>query len=299
MSLSDPANLGLMLVSRFAVGFALAGVYPVGMKIAADWNKEGLGHWLGALVGALVLGTAFPHSLKLVPQLPDANSVLVAISVLSALGGFTVMLFVPDGPFRTQGAAFSFSAMKSIFSNRKFRAPAFGYFGHMWELYTMWAFIPMIFVYYSSVHGMGANTSLLAFLTIGSGAIGCFVGGLISIRYGSDRVAVMALTFSGVCCVISPIVWSLPPIVFVAIMLIWGITMAADSPQFSALVAKHAPPEMKGSAITIVICIGFAITIVSIHFLAYLQQQLSFQYLFLCLAPGPILGVMAMQKERA
>jgi MFS family permease len=294
--LFDPSSFELVLTTRFAVGISLAGIYPVGMKIASDWNQQGLGHWLGALVGALVLGTAFPHGLKLAPQLPDAGNILIAVSILCFLGGVVIFLFVPDGPYRKFNSAFSFSGITKAFSSREFRAPSLGYFGHMWELYAMWAFMPAIFLHYAEVNSVSLNPSTWAFIAIGVGSVGCYVGGILSMRMGSQNLATLALMCSGICCLLSPFIWTLPFTAFISLMIFWGATMAADSPQFSALVAKTAPANVRGSAITMVVCIGFAITIGSIQLLSFLKTVIPFEYLFLILFPGPLLGCLAMRK---
>lgn len=290
------SSFELILLTRFLVGISLAGIYPVGMKIAADWNQQGLGHWLGALVGALVLGTAFPYSLKWIPQLPNVENIIIAVSAFCLLGGVIVYFLVPDGPFRKPASSFSFFGISKAFSSSEFRAPALGYFGHMWELYTMWAFIPAVFTYYAELNNVQINPSVLAFITIGAGSIGCYAGGLLSMRIGSPALATYALLCSGMCCLLSPFVFALPFGVFMAFMVFWGVTMAADSPQFSALVAKSAPADVRGSAITMVVCVGFAITIVSIQLLSFLKTILPFEYLFLILLPGPVLGCLAMRK---
>jgi MFS family permease len=294
--LFNTSSFELILLTRFFVGIALAGIYPVGMKIAADWNQHGLGHWLGALVGALVLGTAFPYSLKLIPQLPNIENIILAVSIICFAGGLIVYVFVPDGPFRKPSTAFSFFGITKAFSSTEFRAPSLGYFGHMWELYAMWAFIPAVFSYYAEVNSITINPSAFAFVTIGAGAIGCYAGGLLSMRVGSPSLATFALLSSGICCLLSPFIFHLPFGIFLTFMIFWGTTMAADSPQFSALVAKHAPADVRGSAITMVVCIGFAITIISIQLLSFLKTVMPFEYLFLVLLPGPILGCLAMRK---
>jgi MFS family permease len=290
MAVTDMSSVGLIFFSRFAVGFFLAGIYPVGMKIAADWNQEGLGHWLGALVGALVLGTAFPHALKIFPQFVDPQFLLVGISVLCVVGALLLLLLVPDGPFRKRGTSFSFKALGVIFTSPQLRSPALGYFGHMWELYAFWAFVPWIIGQYSS-----SNSALLSFFVIAAGAVGCYAGGIMSFKSGSFSVAKGALIASGICCLISPFIWSLPPMIFFAILAFWGFMVAADSPQFSALVAKHALAEHRGSIITLVVCIGFSITIGSIQLLNFFSTIVNKEVLFLLLAPGPILGVLAMK----
>lgn len=296
--LVDSSSFALVLVSRAFTGFFLAGIYPVGMKIAADWNEQGLGHWLGALVGALVLGTAFPHGLKLFPQFIDPSILIVSVSLLSMLGGLLIFLFVKDGPYRKASTHFSFSEIRSVFQSSAFRSPAFGYFGHMWELYALWAFVPWAVHQYTLTHSSFAeNESFLSFLIIAAGAVGCFVGGKLSATLGSKKIARFALISSGVCCLISPWIWSLSPMLFLIFMIFWGLMAAADSPQFSALVAASAPASVRGSAITITICIGFAISIVTIQLLAFMQTVVDPEYLFLLLAPGPIVGVLLMNRS--
>jgi MFS family permease len=296
LPLVNLSSMPLMIFSRLCVGFFLAGIYPIGMKIAADWKAKGLGHWLGALVGALVLGTAFPHSLKLIPQFVEPQALLITISALCITGGFLLVFLVPDGPYRRPGSVFTFLSFGNVFRIPSFRAPAIGYFGHMWELYAFWAFVPWIISGYYKYNPLLIDESLLAFLVIGAGAVGCVGGGLLSNRIGSARVARFALICSGLCCCISPLLWNSPPWVFIAIMLFWGMTAAGDSPQFSALVAKYSPEQFRGSAITLVVCIGFTITIVSIQLLNYLQNAIHYRYLFMILIPGPLCGVMAFNK---
>jgi MFS family permease len=294
LALADVSSYPLVLISRCLVGIFLAGIYPVGMKIAADWQAEGLGHWLGALVGALVLGTAFPHSLKLAPQFMQPTVLLVTISALSLAGAVLLLVFVPDGPYRKKASAFSLAAIGKIFRNDALRSSAFGYFGHMWEVYAYWAFVPFIVMQYQQTTQQYLQPSLLSFLIIASGAVGCVAGGIWSFRIGSFRVAAYALLSSGLCCLISPLIWIMPLWLFVAFTVFWGITVAADSPQFSALVARNAPEQLRGSAITLVTCIGFCITIVSIQLLVYTQHIIPREYLFLLLLPGPVAGVFSL-----
>jgi MFS family permease len=296
--LFDASSLGLALLSRVLTGFFLAGIYPVGMKIAADWNEQGLGNWLGALVGALVLGTAFPQGLKLFPQFIEPGVLIVAVSVLAVAGGLLIYLLVKDGPYRKPATHFSFSEIRTVFKSPEFRAPAFGYFGHMWELYAFWAFVPWAVNFYLKLNSSyDLHLPLYAFLIIGAGALGCFIGGQLSTKLGSKRVAQTALISSGICCLLSPWIWSLSPMLFLTFMIFWGFMAAADSPQFSALVAASAPASVRGSAITITICIGFAISIVTIQLLAFMQSFITPEYLFLLLAPGPIIGVLLLNRN--
>ena len=291
-----------VLALRFATGFFLAGIYPVGMKIAAGWYQRGLGNAIGFLVGALVLGTAFPHFLKGLGQAAPWETVTIGVSVTAALGGL-LMLVVPDGPYLASGARFDPHALMVIFRSKLFRCSSFGYFGHMWELYAFWAFVPVVLSTHSAAMGEALNVPLWAFCVIGVGAIGCAGGGLLSLKLGSAPVAFAQLSTSGLCCVFSPLFFDAPTPLFLGFMLIWGITVVGDSPQFSALNAQNAPKELVGSALTISNCIGFTITIFSIQVLTHLSASVGAKYLYLPLAIGPVLGLFAlsplMRKQRA
>ena len=295
-------NTLLSLLSfRFVVGFFLAGIYPVGMKIAADYYSKGLGLSLSLLVGALVLGTAFPHLLKVSSQSIDWRLVIYITSALAALGGLLIYLFVPDGPNRKPAQEIQLSSFFQVFKNKPFRAAAFGYFGHMWELYTFWAFVPIMIVTFNVDAGSSAlDVSLWAFLIIGIGAIACIIGGVLSQRYGTRTVATVALASSGLCCLCLPwIIGSGMVWLFIIFILFWGMTVITDSPLFSTMVAQNATPELKGTALTIVNCIGFAITIVSIQLLSGLWASTGSTYAFMLLAIGPALGLWALWGARA
>ena len=251
-----------------------------------------MGKWLGALVGALVLGTAFPHLLKVVSAQLDSTELLLVVSGIAVSGGIILHAFVGDGPYRKPATQFSFISLKKAFAIPDFRNASIGYFGHMWELYALWAFIPWLVELYKSQNNNLPATSLLSFFAISIGAIGCAVGGLISARHGSKRVANIALLCSGMCCIFSPFIFESPPIVFMAFLAFWGLTVTADSPQFSSLVASSVPAEIKGSAITLVTCIGFSITIVSIQLLSYLRGVIPNEFLLFILGLGPTLGLI-------
>jgi len=249
---------------RFLTGFFLAGIYPVGMKVAADWYEKGLGKALGFLLGALVLGTAFPHLLKNRDFELPWKSVLYITSIVAFCGGL-MMLLVGDGPFRKRSGSFRWDAIGKIFSSKKWRQSAFGYFGHMWEVYSFWGFLPLMIELYSQKNVLQLNISFLSFLAIAIGAVGSIVGGYLSAKMGSAKVALWSLFISGICCFISPFTYSLPVFAFLLIILIWGFTVVPDSPQFSTLVAQYAPEELRGTALTIYNSIGFAITTISLY----------------------------------
>jgi MFS family permease len=294
------SNLWPLLVLRFATGLCLAGIYPVGMKIAAGWYDRNLGHALGFLVGALVLGTALPHLIRGLGRELPWEGVMLAVSAIAAVGGVTMYLLVPDGPHLKSGARFDPKALAAIFRSADFRASSFGYFGHMWELYAFWAFVPTYIAAHSGVMGVVQSAiSLISFVVIAAGAIGCVVGGLASQWIGSARVANAQLTVSGICCLASPAMFLMPLPLTLAFLLVWGITVVGDSPQFSAMNARTAPPHLVGSALTIVNCIGFSITIASIQLLNIIQSDVSMQYVFLLLLPGPVLGVIALRRLMA
>ena len=289
-------GLTSLIIFRFLTGFFLAGIYPIGMKIAANWYQQDLGKAMGFLVGALVLGIAFPHLLKALGHSLPWSSVILSVSAIAAFGGFVMFFLVPDGPYLSKGAKFDPQALRAIFRSKHFRSSAFGYFGHMWELYAFWAFVPVIL---SAYVGPGTivrfDISLWSFFIIGAGALGCAGGGLLAGKFGSARVASVQLAISGVCCLASPFLFSTSPSVFLVFLLIWGVTVAGDSPQFSTLNAHHAPKELVGSALTIVNCIGFSITIVSIQLLSYASHFVDTRWLFLLLTVGPLAGLYAMR----
>ncbi|MBB3699490.1 MFS transporter [Flammeovirga yaeyamensis] len=287
-----------LLLFRFLTGFFLAGIYPVGMKIAADYFEHGLGKSLSFLVGALVLGTAFPHALKVFTSGLPWDYVIVSTSVLALIGGLSIFFFVPDGPFRKSSSSFQFSAIFDIFKKEKFRSAAFGYFGHMWELYTFWAFVPLMIIAYNTIHQVEANTSLYAFLVIGIGSIACIIGGYISEKIGVKKTAQLVLLLSCTCCFISPLLfYQSSQFLFTVFLMLWGMFVIADSPLFSTLVAQNAPIELKGSALTIVNCIGFAITIVSIQLISLMQEIISIEYVFVLLSVGPLVGLYFLKEK--
>ncbi|XLS28069.1 MFS transporter [Flavobacteriaceae bacterium M23B6Z8] len=288
-----------ILIARFFTGFFLAGIYPVGMKIAADYFDTRLGNALGLLVGALVLGTAFPHFIRAFSLGLSWKVVILFAASLCTVGGITIGLFIADGPYRKKGTRLKYSGLKQIFSNHSFRSSAFGYFGHMWELYAFWAFVPIMLQLYHQLHPETSfSTSLWSFFVIGIGSISCMIAGKISIKLTPKKTAFAALLVSGSCCLLSPLAFSSSFVVFLAFLLVWGAFVIADSPMFSTMVAKNAPVAYKGTALTLVNCIGFSITIVSIELLGYLNTLFpSTPFLFIILLPGPIFGLWALLKK--
>ena len=293
-------GLASLLALRFLTGFFLAGIYPVGMKIAADYYDKGLGKSLGFLVGALVVGTAFPHLLKEFTGILSWKLVLVITSVLAVAGGLLMVLLVPNGPYRKPGQTIDFSAPYKVFKNREFRSAALGYFGHMWELYGFWTFVPVLMATYMQIYPTSMlNIPIWSFLIIGIGGLACVLGGYLSLHLGTKRTASVALFLSGLCCVASPLVFLVDStVVLIGFLLFWGMVVIADSPLFSTLVAQNAPTEAKGTALTIVNCIGFSITIISIQLLNLLVNLINPRFIFILLALGPILGLMALYSRK-
>lgn len=288
-------SLPILILVRFATGFFLAGIYPVGMKIASDWHDKGLGKALGYLVGALVLGTAFPHLVRFITTDLPWRVILFATSWLATFGGVLLYFAVPDGPYRSRQSKFQPSALLKLFKHSNFRAAAFGYFGHMWELYAFWAFVPIMLGYYNGMNsGPALHIGIWSFIIIGIGGVGCAIGGHRSLKVGSKRVALVSLALSGLSCLLSPLVFDLASPVFLFFLLVWGFFVVSDSPQFSTLVAASSDRDYVATGLTIVNSIGFAITIVSIQLVNMLWANMESPYVFLLLALGPALGYLSL-----
>lgn len=289
-------TLGSLLLFRFLTGFFLAGIYPVGMKIASDYYREGLGTSLGFLVGALVLGTAFPHLLQAWPsRVLSWKTMVYILSAMSFIGGALILLWVPDGPFRKPQVKKDFTSFFQVFKNSSFRGAALGYFGHMWELYAFWAFVPVILSFVQIKYQISLPIALLSFVIIGVGALSCVAAGYLSRKVGTKRSAATILSLSGACCIISPLIFYYGSVsVVILFLVIWGVVVIADSPLFSTLVAWNVEPHVRGTALTIVNSIGFAITIASIELLNKLHLVIPDYFLFLFLALGPVIGLNAL-----
>jgi MFS family permease len=296
----DFNTLSTLLIIRFLTGFFLAGIYPIGMKIATDYYKKGLGTSLGFLVGALVLGTALPHLLKNSMQAFSWQTVILSISYLAIFGGCLLLLFVKNGPYRKKGTSLDLTICFKLFKKIPFRKAAFGYFGHMWELYTFWAFVPILLKTYSELYiNVQFNIPLLTFCIIGIGSIACVLGSYAAKKYGTKKTAFYCLLLSGMCCLIAPFFFMVEnETIFILFLLFWGMVVIADSPLFSTLVAENAPERDKGTALTIVNCIGFSITILSIQLISTLFHSTSSTLVFLLLAIGPVFGLLAIETKR-
>ena len=282
-----------LLALRFVTGFFLAGIYPVGMKIAAQWYSKGLGGALGFLIGALVLGSASPHALRALGDALPWPTLMLGVAALAALGGVLLYLCTGDPPGAVaRVTTLQWRALGTVWTDPKVRSSVLGYFGHMWELYTMWVMVPLVL----ATRLQGTDLSWAAFWVLGAGVIGCAGGGWVAQRWGSARVASAQLATSGLCCLATPLVIDAPALLFYGWLVLWGITVSGDSPQFSTLTARNAPPQAVGSVLTLTNSIGFGISIVSILLFVSLAQTVSLGALLPWLAAGPALGLWAMRQ---
>ena len=287
-------RLSEALLYRFLTGIALAGIYPVGMKVVVSWSPRGIGNTLGWLIGALTAGTATPFLLAgLGANLPWRTVIMLA-SLLAVLAGL-VVAWAGDGPYLGTARRLELRRVVQVFRIGGYRRAALGYFGHMWELYAFWVATPLLARAALEPLGLAgpAWASLGAFAVIGVGALGCVGGGLLSSRLGSRAVASVSLAVSGAMCVLAPLLLRVHPLLYGAGLLVWGVFVVSDSAQFSALAAQACPQHIVGTALTLMNSVGFAITIVSIQWVSRLFPDLGAEVAWL-LAPGPLLGLLAL-----
>ena len=286
-----PPQYGALLALRFLTGIALAGIYPVGMKIAAGWFAHGLGWALGVLVGALVLGNALPFGLRALGAQWSWQAVMLAVAAVAAGGGVLMAAFVPDGPHLAPAARITPRALGVIWHDPKVRASAFGYFGHMWELYAFFVLIPTIVMQ----RWQGAAASWWVAATMAVGGLACVLGGALVRRIGGARVAGFQLASSGLCGLLAPWMLDAPLPLWGAWLLWWGATVSGDSPQFSALTAANAPRAMVGSVLTFVNAIGFTLSVGTITLFAAMAAVWPLAQVLPWLALGPAIGLLFLR----
>jgi MFS family permease len=278
---------------RAATGFFLAGVYPPALKLMATWFRNGRGLALGTLVGALTVGSAAPHFVNGVGGL-DWTLVVLATSALTAVGGVVAAAFVPEGPYPFTRASFDPRQVGRVLRNRAVRLASLGYFGHMWELYAMWAWF---LVFFRDGHGAdGTDAAYAAFAVIGIGGLGCVAAGALADRVGRAETAAGAMVVSGACAVAIGLLVEAPTWVVLALSLLWGFAVVADSALFSTLVTEHADQAYVGTALALQLAIGFTLTVATIWLVPVLEDGVGWRWTFAFLAPGPALGALAMLR---
>ncbi|MEO5765351.1 MAG: MFS transporter, partial [Casimicrobiaceae bacterium] len=296
----DPRSVAAPLL-RFATGVCMAGVYPVGMKLAATWAKGDMGLLVGILVGALTLGSALPHLFNALGGV-DWRIPLAAASVC-AFGAALLIRTAGLGPNRTAAPRFDPHYVLTAWRDVPLRLANLGYLGHMWELYAMWAWIGLFLSasFATSLPPAVAPTyaKLAAFATIAAGAIGCVGAGFLADRLGRTTLTIVAMAISGSCAASVGLLFGGPAWMLVAVCLIWGVTIVADSAQFSASIAELADPARVGTMLTLQTAMGFTLTLITIYALPHWVDTMGWRYAFVPLSIGPAVGVWAMARLRA
>ena len=288
---------------RVLTGAALAGVYPPGMKLVAGWYRESRGLAIGVLVGALTIGSAFPHLVRWAVPSDHWQAVLEVAAASAFTGGLLVLLVPNDGPFAAPAPAFTWRAAPGLLANRGVSLANLGYLGHMWELYAMWTWLAA-FVAASESARLGGDPAsgrvpaLVTFAVVASGALGCWLGGKYADRWGRTLITSAAMTVSGCCALAVGLVFARPLVVLVPLLLLWGVAVVADSAQFSAAVSELAPRELVGTALTLQTSLGFLLTCFTIYLLPSLAERVGWRWSMGVLALGPAAGVWAMLTLR-
>jgi MFS family permease len=293
-----PIGGAIAILLRFLTGLLLAGVYPVGMKIAVGWGTKDRGLLVGLLVGALTIGSALPHLAAWLGG-ADWRSVIVATSALALLGGLLVLL-CGLGPHHARAPRFSTRAVALAWTNRRIRLTYLGYFGHMWELYAMWAWIgAAAAASYGALLGAEEATrlaKLTAFLAIALGGLTCAPAGWVADRIGKAQVTIIAMALSGSAAIATALSFGGPIWLTFVLIILWGIFVIPDSAQFSALVADASPPDLAGSALTLQTALGFALTAVTVQATPLLANAFGWPTILAGLALGPVVGIAAMLR---
>ncbi len=289
------------VVWRFATGICLAGIYPVGLKLTASWSEPARrGRAFGILIGALTLGSALPHLIAGLGSLPW-RAVMMTASVIGAGGALVAATLVRPGPQLAAGGPLHPRYALTMFTQRGPRLVNIGYFGHMWELYALWTWLPSYLIAGTAFRTGQTDTSvgLAAFFSIGvAGVAGSLIGGWASDRFGRPAAAITALAISGLCCLASPLFFGAAPGWVLILAVIWGAAVIADSGVFSTSLSEVADQRYVGTALTAQTAIGFLLTVVTIQLIPVLAGAVGWRWVFLLLAPGPIVGAMAMRSFR-
>lgn len=289
LPLVDPAG-PWALVLRFIAGASIAGVYPVAMKLASGWASGDLGLLIGLVVGAVTLGSAVPHAIPPLLGAPDWRLLFVVAGGLALLGAVLIFAFRP-GPIDARRPPFRPAQALLAFRDPGLRLANLGYLGHMWELYAMWAWIGLWLA------GVGYG-GIATFAVVAIGAVGCVAAGVLADRWDRAATAALCMLVSGSCAVLAVPAANLAPALGLLVALVWGLSVVADSAQFSASVVRLSPPELTGTMLTVQTCAGFLLTVAMIRAVPALADWVGWQGAFAVLAIGPALGALAMLKLR-
>lgn len=289
-------SVGPAIVMRFFTGFFMAAVYPPAFKLISTWFQKGRGFALGTLGGAIITGNALPHLVNFLGGV-DWRDVIFATSALSVLGGL-LALAVAEGPHPFPSSVFDPRQVGRVFANRGVRLASIGYFGHMWELFAMYAWFLVFFTDHVELGGAEAlpEAALVTFLVIFAGALGSFLAGVLADRWGRANTTSLALAVSGACSLLIGLLFEAPTWIVVAVGLVWGLAVVADSAQFSAVVTETADQSYVGTALTMQVAVGFTITVITIWLIPILEDALTWRWAFAILALGPAVGITAMQR---
>ncbi len=284
-------SYGIALLARFGTGVFLAAVYPPSLKAMSSWYRKGRGFALGVMIGALTIGSALPHLINALGGL-GWRLTLVTASLLTVAGGLIAEWYGEDGPYVTKASAFDPRQLASIAANPRFRLASAGYFGHMWELYAMWAWIA---AFYGDVFESTRAASFAAFSVIAVGAVGSVYAGLLSDRLSRAEAAAVSLRWSAALSLVVGFLLDAPIPIIVGAGLVWGFWVVADSAQFSTIVTEVTDPDYIGTALTVQLAIGFVLTVFTIFLVPVIRDAHGWGWAFLLLAPGPALGGWAMR----
>lgn len=297
--LLQPSPAGLV-AARIVTGVALAGVYPPALKLVSTWFVQGRGLALGALVGALTLGSSLPHLFRALAGSLDWQMVVLAATAAALAGSLLFWFFAGEGPYPFGKAIFDPRQTGAIFRDRPLMLVNIGYLGHMWELYAMWAWLlAYARAALAAQQASPALASLLTFLAIAAGVGGCLLGGVLSDRFGRSATTAGMMMVSGFCALAVGFVFDGPLWLFVPVIIIWGVAVIGDSAQFSAAVTELADRRFVGTALSVQLGLGFALTVLAIWSVSYVADLLGgWRWAFLLLAPGPLIGAAAMLSLR-